>query len=392
MKKLLLLPVTIFIVLAVSAQTNQQLITESRKLRSEGRYVTALQTLSSTKVFSAEILHELVDLLLTPPSRANKSFNKFTLEDKDENGQKVSRDFEIQFFGMLRFAADTFPNNCEIRSDIVRTCQALLLFDGPYWKESDISDIKETIEYYVQPKCPTYLSNYLLGMCYSYLGDMNKALPYLQKAVSMNESYLPALIAYSDALLKTKKYQDALVYGQKAMQKAARSSRMDQSNAALALGKTYNAMDDDQNALRYLFTADTLSRKDFFVLQELLDIYVKTNNTSKAVATTNTFLGSQGRTKLPYYIDVYKIYARRGRADQLISYCLESMNTYSDRPEILACLNFTLGMLYKNTNPNLALAYYKKAKELGLKSGDYVVTHHHPDTVKIVKEAFDMID
>lgn len=112
-----------------------------------------------------EIAHDIIDILVSPNIYTNKYLKHFAIYEKDQNGQKARREFDYPLLDLVRFAADTFPNNCLIGSDTCLVCEKLLTFNEGFWKVSDITDIKEIVEQYIQPKCPSYQRNYLIGFC-----------------------------------------------------------------------------------------------------------------------------------------------------------------------------------------------------------------------------------
>lgn len=69
-------------------------------------------------------------------------------------------------------------------------------------------------------------------------------------------------------------------------------------------------------------------------------------------------------------MDVLKLYAAYNMLLDLGQWCPVSMANFLDRPVALACFNFTLGMIYKQSDPDKTKMYFTQAKLQRLKSSD----------------------
>ncbi|QHS56286.1 tetratricopeptide repeat protein [Mucilaginibacter sp. 14171R-50] len=383
MKTALITFITCLLTTFTFAQTDAQKIEDAKALITQKKYASAFETLSSSNDLSPELAITLAKLV----TEHSLSVSKYQSWEMMDAGGSIKL-FDLNVEGLLFGAIGKWPADCRLYEEQCRFYTFVLNNEGQYGSMALLTALNKSVDQYIQPKCPSYLSDYVLGYTSLELGQLDNAIEYLKKSIALNAGFAKAHLQLGRAYLKQKNMASALATSRKAAELAV--ANKERSGALLVAAQAYEAMNDKANALKNYLAADSLKHGDFFVLKSLLNFYVKTNN-NKAAETVNAFLTSQDRGKLSYYLDVYDIYAANGRLADLAMIYQKRLADFKGTKSVEACLNFALGKIYQTTNADLSKQYLRTAKGMGLEAKNITDTRTHPNTSKIVTEAYTAI-
>lgn len=352
------------------------------------QYLAAFETIATVEKGFQEFIPVLTELLLDHRESVTTTYDKWTLRNHAGNGQERTGTFDVVLEDLLTEAIDMFPNDCAIYASLAK--YYAFVFDSKhlFLPLDGIRNVKNLLEKKVPANCTDYQYYYVIGYANNYLGTPTSAMGSLQKAISANQKYAPAYLELANSYRLTRDYQSAIKHAKKAFELS--TDRIIKSRAALLMGDVYEALNDNNAAIANYRLADSTKRKEFFNQLALVNIYVKTNSPNIPDAI-KAFLGANGRDDLHNYIDIFEIYAKYNRLPDLAIYCQKALADNAHRSDIQACLNFTLGLVYKNINLETAKQHFRKAKEQGIIPGRYSITRAHPNTLPAVEEAFKLI-
>jgi tetratricopeptide (TPR) repeat protein len=385
MKKITTFFLAIILASPTFTQTDAQRIDSAKAFISRQQYLSAYTVLTGAKESSAALFSTAIEIMLRHSVSTNNYYDKFSLEDKTVDNKRIADQISFPLEETIINCMKLYPGNCNFHGYLYEFYNYVLTLEDRFYKLEYLAEIKDIIKKLMTPACPHYLSYYVLGYAHNYLGHPDSSVSLLQQSIALDKNFGLAWYELGNAYFLTNNTEAALKNAKKAFELSTK--RYDKSKAALLMGKIYEGKNDNTNALFYYVMADTLYRKNFFNAKALLNFYVKTGD-PKAEDATNAFLGSQGRDNLHHYIDIFEIYSMHKKENDLAAFCIKSLDQFSYRKEVTACLNFTLGKIYQKMNASLAKEYFKKAKEQGITASRYPVTRNHPATAKEVDAAF----
>lgn len=368
--------------IAAFAQTDAQKLENAKSLISQKKYASAYQVLLTLQQLSPDLILTGADVLLHHRVNVSDDYKQWALKD-EPNGQPVRFNEDLE--NILWKGIAQWPTDCRLSNTAMELYAQVFDERDLYVDVSVLKGVGKTVENTILPKCPSHLSFFIAGYCNAEQGNFQLAIAQLQKSVSLNPNYAKSHLLLGRAYLQKKDFTNALKSAKTAYDLSTR--RRDKSRAALVAGQAHEGLNENSNAFVKYNTADTLLRSDFFNKKALLKFLVKTND-SRASAMLSSFIGSQGRSSLHFYVDAYEIYAAYGKLAELATYCEKGLAQYKDIPGIISCLNFTLGNIYRTSNPALARQYLSAAKSQGIEVGGITDTRNHPNTNKMIAEAY----
>lgn len=378
---------TAVLVVLITCQTNSQSLDSARALMAREQYLSALDALDQVKEINVAGIHLLSTLVLDHHSGVNKDYNKFALEDKIKGGNGERMEIDLPMEKILWQGIVSYPDSCIIYQDLSKFYHLFISSEDRYLELDILKNIESALRTKINTKCPSYLTNYIIGYCNNYLGSADYGINFLKKSIELNRNFAPAYLELATACVLTKDPKNAAAYANKAF--ALSSKKSDKSKAALVLGEAYEAMNSNASAIQNYMLADSLNRRDFFINKAIVNFYVRIGDLNKAAEASDNFLGLNGRKNLYEYVDLFQIYSSHKKEKELARFCEERLVTYKDRSNVLGCLNFTLGKLCQKTDPSRARQYFTKAKELyGSDFSRYPNTRNHPDMEEVVKSAY----
>lgn len=367
------------------SQKNRILLDSAKALSERGQYLSAFRKLEESEEAGADIIVAAASLINNHQNGFTTNLDQWQLEDR-VNGKLVAGQFvKLPLENILWSAAAQFPSDCRIHKEIYNLYVTVLKIRGDYLEVAQMSELAQAMEKQLLPQCPDYRNNYITGYCNIVAGNIQAAINNLQKAIAGNTQFAPAHLQLGKAYLLTNNLPGALKELKTAFELSG--ERLDKSKAALLTGQAYEAANDNSKALSSYLVADSIHRKEFFNQQALLNFYVK-NNDARAPQALKSFIGAQGRESLHIYLDALDIYQKYNRTMDLALYCQKVLADYKGYPDIESSLNFTLGIIYRTINADMARQYFKKAKELGVNAQKYPPTRNHPFTAKRIEEGY----
>ncbi|GGH61746.1 tetratricopeptide (TPR) repeat protein [Filimonas zeae] len=385
MKKLLFIICIAVCTCSAFSQTTQQIIDSAKACISREQYLSAFSILEQTEESNANLVVAVASLINDYQTGFTVNLDQWKLDDK-VNGKAVKSEFvKVPLENILWSAAGQYPTDCRIHKEIYKLYVYVFKHRGAYLELKMLGELNNAIEKQLHPQCPDYRSLYIMGYCYNAAGRLQTAIGNLQKAIAGNTKFAPAYLELGKVYLQASELPNAIKQANTAFELYTEKS--DKSRAALLAGQAYEANNENAKALNSYLLADSLYRKEFFTQRALLNMYVKTSN-ENAPKALNSFVGAQGRDNLYAYMDACDIYLKHNHPMDLALYCQKALADYKGRTGVESCLNFTLGLIYKSINPDMARQYFKKAKEQGLEASRFPPKRNHPDTAKRIEEAF----
>jgi len=128
------------------------------------------------------------------------------------------------------------------------------------------------------------------------------------------------------------------------------------------IGQIYSELNDTKNAIVFYELADKIDSKNYYNLQPLLALYVKTDNQKKE-EMMNSFY-NLAPDKPTIYNDLGNIYFENKKINELIEFYKSKLLTYEDEKKISGNLNFYLGQLFLDSDKKIAKEYFLNAKSI----------------------------
>ncbi|MCG2612716.1 tetratricopeptide repeat protein [Terrimonas sp. NA20] len=388
MKKILAISSLLFSLYS-HAQTDKARIDSIKALMKREQYLSAYKMMQTVQSDGQELIPLAVMLVTSHSIGHNDLYDKWGFKDVNPSGQEAKESVEFPVERLLAYGIQQFPKDCAMYFSSARFYSWMINQEKRYMS---LESLREIRDYFVQ-KTPADCHDegyyYVVGYANSYLGKPAEAAQQLRQAVSLNPQMTTGWIELANAYVQLKDPAKAIEAGKTVW--GMTKDRGLLSQASRIMGEAYELQNDNANALFRYSQADTLHRVEFFNQLSLLKFMVKTNNTG-APNALKAFIGGQGRESLHMYADAYEVYKQYNKLSELAVFCEKYMQDWKERPNIVACTSFTLGMIYKDTNPARAKEYFRKAKELGISASRYSPTRNHPSTEKMVEEAFRLIN
>lgn len=351
------------------------------------QHLSALETLGNVTDPKLSI-PLLVGLLTEHHSGYYTGYTKWKLSDAAAGTSKRREsDVEIDLEALITGFIQSNPKDCAAYELLARFYSWIFAEKG---QDLPVPDARSMYEYLVKltpTGCGSSYQSFVYGSALELLEASPAALTQLKKAIQLNERFAPAYLQLAYANLARGQFADARANATRASQLFTADRQ--KARAWLALGMAYEGSNENERALASYLTADSLSRKDFFIQKAIMGYYVKTGNAAASQATTS-FVGAQGRTSMHCYADVIEVYEKYNRQSDLVMWCQKMLDQYQSNTEAVACLNFTLGRAFIVVNKQTAKEYFRKAREMGVNAEKYPPTRNHPKTKKMIEEGFAM--
>jgi tetratricopeptide (TPR) repeat protein len=307
----------------------------------------------------------------------------------NSSGQETKESVEFPIERLLAYGIQQFPKDCGMYFSSARFYSWMINQEKRYMPLESLTGLRDYFVKKTPSDCYDEGYYYVVGYANSYLGKPAEAAQQLRQAVSLNPQLVEGWIELINAYVQLKEPAKAIEAGKTVW--GLTKDRGLLAEASRSMGEAYELQNDNANALMRYMQADTLHFTEFFTQLALLKFKVRTNHPGTADAL-RSFIGGQGRESLAIYLDAFAVYKQYNKLGELALFCEKYMEQWKERPDMVACCNFTLGMVYKDTDLARAKEYFRKAKELGIAASRYKVTRNHPVTVKTVEEAFALIN
>ncbi len=389
MKKLLIILLTFVPILSIG-QT--ETIKKAKELISDKKYESAYQLLDKSDPTNdnPEIVLLKEDIVLNYFITSIMHYI-FALKDLEKNEDVMDYRGQNGEFNMYMFKVDSilsrliniYPANCELYKGLARYYYDVYLKYGGQWFKDDnelLSLVETNYRKVIEGKCADYLAYYTLGFVNLVREKYKESIPYFIKSIEKNENNADAYYNLAYAYLVTSDLENALKNAQKALE--LYEDKEYKSDAARMIGQIYMETKDDEKAIKYYELANSIDTNNYYNIQPLLYLYVKTNN-PKTEAMRKTFF-NLAPENAGIYNDLLDIYIDNNKENDLISFFESRFSAFKDNEKVKGNLNFYLGRIYLDIDKKVAKEYLIKAE----KNFEKVFDKNHP-VFNVIKEGLD---
>ncbi|RYZ36190.1 MAG: hypothetical protein EOP49_32840 [Sphingobacteriales bacterium] len=389
MKRLILLFTLSVLAFNSFAQSDKVALDSAKALIKREQYLSAFNWMMSVDSNFQELFPLAVTLFTSYSTWHDETYKQWGLMDKPASGNGKSEKVEFGMEAVLDYGIKQFPKDCAMYFSLNRFYSWVINQEKRYMSLESLRAVRDYVVKVTPANCQDEGYYYAVGYANTYLGNPVEGARQLREALGLNPQSVQTQIELAYAYVLARQPAKALEAGNNVFSMTKARGLL--SQAARIMGEAHELQNDNEKALFRYTQADTLHRVEFFNQLALLRFMVKTNNASAANAL-KAFIGGQGRESLHMYMDVYDVYKQYNKLSELAQFCEKYMQDWKERPNIVACTNFTLGMIYKDSNLPRAREHFRKAKELGISASRYSPTRNHPVTGKAVEEAFALIN
>jgi tetratricopeptide (TPR) repeat protein len=362
----------IFFSLTVFGQTDTEIIKKANDFIAVKKYETAYKLLDKFDPTNdkPEIVLLKEDILLNY-FVTSIMHQMFALTDIKTNEDILDYRGKEGAYGMQMFQVDSIltrlikihPNNCKLYKGLSEYYYDVYLRYGGRWLKDDnelFQLLQTNLLKVVDGNCADYLSYYILGYINLSQEKNNESIPYFVKSIELNNKYASSHYNLAYAYLFNDDLENALKYA-----KTAYDLYIDKeykSDAARMVGQIYTELKDDKNALIYYEKANKIDPENYYNLNAVLNLYVKTSN-KKSTKTTKAFFNLAPENPT-IYNDLDEIYSSNEKVSYLIEFYNSQFSGFKDNNKVIGNLNFYLARIYLDTDKKLAKDYFKKAKRV----------------------------
>lgn len=370
MKKSIIL-FQIFLSISVFGQTEIETINTAKNLISDKKYETAFSLLDKF-----DPTNEKPDIVLMKEEILLNYFvssimhQMFALTDIKMDEDILDYRGKEGAFSMHMFQADSIltrlikehPTNCKLKKGLADYYYEVHLKYGGQWLKTDqelFPLIKTNFLNAIDGNCADYLSHYVLGYINLIQEKNEESIPYFLKSIELNDKYASSHYNLAYAYLFTEDQESALIYAKNALN--LYSDITYKSDAARMIGQIFVELKDDVNALKYYEMADNIDPGNYYNINPILNLQLKTSN-ENANKTTIAFFNLDPSNPT-IYNDLEEIYFTNKKENELIKFYKSQLNEFKDNKIVLGNLNFYLARIYLESDKKMAKEYFMKAKE-----------------------------
>ncbi len=378
--------------LPVIGQTQSETIKRANELIADKKFETAFTLLDSydptndkpdivllkedilLNYFVTSIMHQMFAL-------TDININEDILDYRGRDGAYSMQMFQVDSILTRLIRID--PTNCKLYKGLGDYYYDAHLRYGDNWLKNNKEQFELMQTNYqkaVDGDCADYLSHYVLGYVNLAQEKISESISHFLKSIEINTNYATSHYNLAYAYLFTDDRKNALPHAKKALDLYEDTNY--KSDAARMVGQIYTELDDKENAITYYETADKINPENYYNIEPLLNLYVKTDN-KKAIETTNTFF-NLAPANPTIYNDLEKIYISNGKANDLTDFYKSQFIKFKDNDKVTGNLNFYLGRIYLQTDKILAKEYFSAANEVFKKvfANDHAVFNAINDGIK----------
>ena len=198
--------------------------------------------------------------------------------------------------------------------------------------------------------------------------QFDKAIPYFQRSLLMDQSNGQTNYNLAYCYLMFDNRDTALIYAKKALDLF--SDTLHRASTLSLIGATYEELNKSEEALKYLIQANTLKNGDENTLFSLLTVYLKTYRSEDAINTADKiFFNNVSDTAIiSRIIDTYLLWKKD---KELERFDAEISRLYKNNNRVLGEFNFVLAEGYdKFEIRKIAKEKFLAARKYFLKLGD----------------------
>ncbi len=206
-----------------------------------------------------------------------------------------------------------------------------------------------------------FQTDYRLGLIYVTDENYQAGIPYLEKAVQLDNSNADAHYNLAYASLNVNDTDNALRHSLIAAKLYRDSSA--KGDAARMAGVVFGEMGNQKKAIEFMELSNKIAPNNYNTLKILFDIYLMVYNHKKERQVTNEFY-ELGPEKPTIYNDLVDIYTANNQPKQLIAFFQSKLKPANGDLVQLGSLYLYIGRLYVGIDKNLATENLTKAAQV----------------------------
>lgn len=367
------------VLLFIFGATFSQSLDDSKKLIENKQYNSALLILNKLDPENAnpEIVLEKTDIMLKY-FVTSMMHQMFALKDLEEHEELMKVRGSEGSFSIYAFPIDSIlnglikqhPNNFKLRKQLGYFYHEVHLKYGGHWLEDDslvLSRVLENYEMAYKNGEADYWSLYGIAYCYLNQNKAKEAILYFEKSIKLNKDYPSNYYNLAYAYMSINEKDKGIQNAKKAYELYEYPDY--KSDAAKMIGLIYSDMNDNENALLYLKKALEITPDNYYVLQPLLALEVKTNSADYKSRTKQFQMLAPSNPTI--YQNLEEIYWNNEKENELMSFLEDQKKNFSSNPKVLGNLYFYIARIFDGKkDTEKAKLNFEKAKSIFIKAYD----------------------
>ncbi len=352
-------------------QAQADIIKKANYLVTNKRYESAFKLLSS---FDPK--NQLPDIVLLKEDIALNCYvattehQLFAFKDMRWNEDVMDYRDKAGSYTMFRFPINTildtlikiYPGNYKLYKGLGDYYSAVELIYDNKWlisEDSLFKLIKKIFQIAIDHNSGDDFSYYELGYINLSQQQFKDAIPYFLKSIALNKNNPDAYYNLAYSYLYTDDRDNALKNA-KASYRLYEDS-INKADAARMVAEIYAELKDTGDAIRFYRVSDEIDSGNYYTLQPLLNLYVRTDNKKSAETLSEFFyLDPENPT---VYNDLTDIYYDTKKTGELIDFYKSKLPEFKDNDKVTGNLYFYLAQIYLAIDKQVAAGYFIKAKE-----------------------------
>lgn len=370
MKKYYLLLLASAIWLTTVAQSNSDILKEANSLIAERKYDSAFKKLAAADPNNKQpelvLLKEDIVLNYFLTSINHQLFGLKDLNPDEEISNLRGKDgiysmYSFPINEILDTLIKLYPDNPKLRKGLADYYYEAHLKYGDNWiigPEELLNLIKTNYGLAIEKDIYDHISFYALGYISLVEGENEKAIPYFNRSIELNENFASAYYNLAYAHLNQNNTGSALINAKKGLD--LYTDPVYKGDAARMIAIIYSELDSVQSSINYYELSNKIDPDNYYTLGPLLNLYLQTKNENYHATTEDFFkLGPDNPT---IYNDLFSIYESNEVATELIGFLESKLSEYKGVEAAYANINFYLGRAYFDIDKKKAGEYLKTAR------------------------------
>jgi len=302
-----------------------------------------------------------------------------TLQAARENGGEFTT-FRFPVDSVLQSLMEDNPENYELVKSLGAYYHEVHLNFPNSWDLPDSVLVRKFMENYraaEEHDVADYWSLYGIGYGHLLREEYEAAIPYLQRSIELNEDYPTSHYNLAYAYLNSGQRKEAINQAKRAMELYDYPPYI--ADAARIIGVIYENMAENEQALEFYREAYNIFPDDYYTLQSLLSLEVRTNQDGYRERSQELFqVAPQNPT---IYSDLMQAYYNADKLPELVGFFNGKHTEYQNNDTVMANLHFFTGVV------QLELANVQEATENFQEARGYYENVYQPD-----HQVFSIID
>jgi tetratricopeptide (TPR) repeat protein len=371
MKKILGLLAAIIVWYSGYGQSQSDVIKRANYLIANKRYESAFRLLrnfdSNNQMPDIVLLREDIALNFYVSTTEHQSFsfkdlrgNEDVTDYRSREGSYAGYNFPVN--KILDNLVNSYPTNYKLYKGLGDYYAAVQSIYDDKWfisEDSLYQLIKKNFQIAIDHNVGDDFSYYEIGYLDISQKKYKEAIPYFLKSIAIYKGNPDAFFNLAYAYLYANDTLNALKSAKNAYRMYDDSTN--KADAARMAAEIYVELKDTVNAIRFYRVSDEIDSNNYYTIQPLLNLYVKTNNKKSADELSSFFYLDPDNPTI--YNDLTDIYYGTKKMDELINFYKSELDEFKDDNKATGNLYFYLAQIYLGIDKTVAAGYFIKAKE-----------------------------